>query len=319
MTKGFKKLLSLGMLASLMLTLTACSTSKTTKPTHKAATSACLISSTTANPGSADRELAADLVEAQVVYGLKVREVLIPNVVNISNRLLTELQAGCVLLVSGNTAYLDSLSSFARIHSKIMVLFVGGQIAEADQTSNFRWIADDPNLGAKLAGFAAVEKGHDITLLYTANFAGITSMQAAFMKGVKAGEQVFEAVKITVHKVNSKGQFKSLAASIPRPGTLVALVNPTYLTAIADYSQLDVIGADLQLGGTLDKYDAQVFASIERKTSTYVLRAVSSLLARKVNSDPKYRVLGGVNELRVTAGLSDRLLAYKNQLLNVTP
>ncbi len=319
MTKSTKRFIALGLIASLSLFLSSCATNKPFKPPHKAATSACLISSKTASPGSPDKQLAADLVEAQVLYGIKVREVLIPAGANLKSRLLTELQAGCVLLVSGNTGYLDALSSFARIHSKIMVLFVGGQIAEADQPSNLRWVADNPNLAAKLAGFAAVEKGHDITLLYTDKYASLNSFINAFMQGVKASEQVNASVQVSIQKVSSKSAFKNEVGMLSRPATLVALVDSSYLMSIDDYTGLEVIGADTQLGQTLVKYDTQVFASTERKTSNYVLSAVASLLARKVSSDPKYRVSGGVNELRVTGTFSDQLQGYLNKLTNITP
>jgi len=319
MTKSTKRIIALGLLASLALSLSACSTTKTIKPTHKAATSACLISSKTSAPGSPDRQLAADLVEAQVIYGIKVREVQMPAGANLNSRLLTELQAGCVLLVSGNTGYLDALSSFARIHSKIMVLFVGGQIAEADQPANLRWVSDNPNLAARLAGFAAAEKGHDITLLYTGQYASVSSFLTAFSQGVSASEELNGQVKVNVQKVSSKSDFKQQVSKIARPGTLVALVDSSYLKSLDDFTGLEVIGADLQLGQTIVQYDSQVFASVERKTSKYVLSAVASLLARKVSSDPKYRVSGGVNELRVTGTLSDQLQAYLNKLANITP
>jgi hypothetical protein len=96
------------------------------------------------------------------------------------------------------------------------------------------------------------------------------------------------------------------------------LVDSSYLKSLDDFTGLEVIGADIQLGQTQVQYDPQVFASVERKTSNYVLSAVASLLARKVSSDPKYRVSGGVNELRVTGTFSDQLQAYLNKLANIT-
>jgi len=319
MTKSTKRFIALGLLASLAISLSACSTTKTFKPPHKAATAACLITSKTDMPGSPTRQLAADLVEAQVVYGIKVREVAIPAGANVDARLLTELQGGCVLLVSSNQNYLGSLTRFAQLHSKIMVLFVGGQLSEGAQPSNFRWVADNPALSARLAGFASVEKGDDVTVLYSENYFQATSFISSFRVGVAAGEQVYDQVHISYMKVTSKADFLSAVGKLAKPSTVVALVPAGFLKAVPDFTGLELVGSDLQLGDTLAKYDPQIFASVERKTTNYVLSAVSSLLARKVSSDPKYRVLGGLNELSFTGTPSDQFLKYLSQLTNITP
>jgi len=316
MTKGFKRILSFGLLTSLVISLSACSSNKVIKPTHKAATSACLITSTTATPGSPDMQLAADLVEAQVVYGIKVRDAQIASGSNVPSRLLTELQKGCVLLVSSNTAFLPSLVRFATNHTKIMVLFVGGELKAIDQPANFRWVSDNPAISAKLAGFAAVEKGQDITVLYSKNYVGFDTFKTAFMSGVRSAQQFYSQVKVSVHQVNSKRDFKAQLSKLERPQTVVALVSSGTLTSIEDYTNLDVIGSDLQFGQTLVKYDPQIFAAIERNTKIYVLRAVSSLLARKVASSPKYRVADSSNELRFALSPTDEYLKFA---ANVTP
>ena len=317
MTKGFQRISSAILVSVLAFSLSACAPKKSTAPTHKAATSACLVRAKSSALGSADSQLAADLVEAQVIYGIKVREVLISNDSNLGSSLLRELQSGCVLMVSSNTRYLTSLAQFAKAHTKTMVLFVGGKLTEAEQPSNFRWIQDQPNLSAELAGYAAAERGQDIHILYSSNFQSFPAFQKAFEIGVRA--QGNQSIQVTSQKVSSLADFKAQVAKLEMPSTLVALVHSGYLTADIDFSSLDVLGMDLQLGQTSAKLPKQVFASIERNTSDYVLKAVASLLSREVTSDPKYRVLAAINELRTKATKSDGLLAFEQETLNITP
>ena len=71
--------------------------------------------------------------------------------------------------------------------------------------------------------------------------------------------------------------------------------------------------------------DSRVIASVERNTSSVVLRALSSLLAREVTSNPKYRVsqtlklnlivLKTLDAGAFDGALTERLNSYKQVLV----
>jgi basic membrane lipoprotein Med (substrate-binding protein (PBP1-ABC) superfamily) len=283
-------------ISTLLISLSACASTKTETPDHKAKTTACLIRSVNQVPGTPDKQLAADLVEAQVTFGLAVREVQIPSgVVNISVRLLTALQSGCVLMVSANTDYLDDLASFARLHSKMMVLFVGGSIASVDQPANFRWIADDALSGAKLAGFASAGKSTDdkVRLFIQPSYFQAKSIEEAFSKGVTDYNRVANSnVALVVYRATNAKALSSVLKKIEPTSVFAIFAGKSVWQGLTSFESTGpmVFASDIQFGNTQKLRDSRVIASVERDTSKALLRAVSSLLDRKVSSAPKYRV-----------------------------
>jgi len=319
-------------ISALLISLSACVSTKTETPNHKAKTTACLIRSVSQVPGTPEKQLAADLVEAQVVYGLAVREVQIPNgVVNISVRLLTALQSGCVLMVSSNTAYLNDLATFARLHSKMMVLFVGGSIASVDQPANFRWVSDDQLSGAKLAGFAAagIAKDDKVRLFIQPSYYQAKSLQEGFRAGVAEYNKISERnVALVIYKVKTAKDLTA-ALGLVEPDSVIALLAGKTIwqgLASSESAGLIVFAADIQFGNTQKVRDPRIIASLERDTSKVLLREVSSLLERKIISNPKYRVSQTLKSNLIVlrtldAGvfdgqLTERLDAYKKALIS---
>jgi len=316
---------------SLLLALTGCVGSKPETPDHKAKTTACLIRSSVQVPGSPEKQLAADLVEAQVVYGLAVREVEIPaGVTNISSRLLTALQSGCVLMVSADTDYLNDLASFARLHSKMMVLFFGGTIASVDQPANFRWVADDALSGAKLAGFAAAGKSTDekVRLFIQPNYFQAKEIEAAFREGVAYFNRVANTrVSLVVFKTSSAKELKDVLLKIDAESVIAIFAGKSVWQGLTSFDSTGpiVFAADIQFGDTEKVRDPRVVASLERDTTLPVLRAVNSLLDRKVTSNPKYRVsqtlklnlivLRTLDTGVFDGPLTERLASYKQSLI----
>jgi basic membrane lipoprotein Med (substrate-binding protein (PBP1-ABC) superfamily) len=319
-------------LTALLVSLTACVSSKPEAPNHKAKTTACLVRSANQTPGTPEKQLAADLVEAQVTYGLAVRELVIPaGAASISARLLTALQSGCVLMVSANTDYLNDLATFARLHSKMMVLFVGGKITSVDQPKNFRWIADDQLSGAKLAGFAAagVAKGGQVVLFIQPNYFQAKSVEAAFRKGVTDYRNISGSdVSLTVLKVAKAKEINSALQEMDPNSVVAVFAGKSVWQGLTSFDSTGpiVFAADIQFGNTPKVRDARIIASLERDTSKVVLRAVSSLLDRKVSSDPKYRVSQTLKlnliVLRILdtgvfdGQLTERLDTYKKALIS---
>lgn len=301
--------------------LTGCVAKPNEESTHKAKTSGCLITSASELPGTPDRQLAADLVEAQVVYGLKVREVTISSGENLMPRLLKELQAGCVFMVASNPKYLDSLASFARLHPKMLVLFFGSQIAIEDQPTNFRWLADDISSAAKLAGFAASELSDSVTLYLQPKYWLVKEMEAGFRAGVKEYSRISgRSTAITVRKINTANELKAKLQEVVEPSVITLFASRSIWDGIEDYSNLTVIGSNLQLGKTLRKIDAKVVGSVERNSRLVVLRAVASLLARKFNTDPVYRIPNalekGLVQYRTAEPASTELAEYRQRLIS---
>ncbi|NBQ92645.1 MAG: hypothetical protein EBT82_00995 [Micrococcales bacterium] len=304
----------------LVLALTSCTVAKGPQANHKPATSACLISSQESLPGSPDRQLGVDLVEAQVVYGIRVKEVVIPKYADKMSKLLSSLQSGCVLMVSSDDSLLNSLSSFARLHSKMMVLFVGGNIAAADQPANLRWVADDVTSGAKLAGFAAASLGSEVNLLVQKNYFQSAAIQAGFRSGVDDFNSLnSESVKLNVTVLNSKKELTQKLQLLVEPSVVALFAGNSYWSSIGPVKH-QLLGADLQFGQTRKLANPQLVGSLERNTSAEVLRAVSSLLARKIASSPSYRktecLKAGRILLRLNDGLATGLADYRSQLLN---
>jgi len=314
----------LGFLGSLLLlgSMAACTTNTATEPTHKAATSICLIKSTSTVPGSANRELAQSAVQAQVVFGVRAREVVIKDNESVSLRLLRALQAGCVLMVSGERKYLDELVTFAKGHTKMLVVFVGGQLALVDQPSNFRWFKDDPAAGAKLAGFRAGELGETVSLIVQNGYFQAKAITEAFREGVQEYERVSgQTVTLNVSSIGSVAEFRTNLEVQPQPEVVALFAGPTIWKSVADYPEITFLGADLQFGQTVTELPDNVVASLERGTTIHILRAVSALLDSDVNSTPPIRsekTLGdALFEVRSLTDPSDNFTAYLQSLIEL--
>ena len=275
--------------------LSACAPAEEVKPDVKAKTSACLIRSSTIVPGTPEKQLAADLVEARIVYGLGVREVKIDDSKEqVPSRLLEALQSGCVLMISANTNYMEDLAKFASEHSKMMVLFVGGSISANEQPANFRWVADDPVNGARLAGFFAAGKSKTakVHLFRQPGYAEFTQLRTAFINGVNDFDLISgtttDAVFITTE---SSETLATNLAKLDSNGVAVIFGGKSIWKGVeedpADGPYL--IGADLQLGDTNLAFGSRVQVSVERNTSKFVLNAVAALVNREFAADPLYR------------------------------
>jgi hypothetical protein len=323
-----------GIIAVLSLVLSSCSSPVIPEPDHKAKTTACLIRSNTVVPGTPENQLAADLVEAKIVYGLAAREVKIDDSSDqVPKRLLGALQAGCVLMVSANTNYLADLSQFAREHPRMIVLFVGGEISSKSQPANFRWVADDIKGIARMAGFFAAGKSTTgkVHLFVQPIYSQAKQIRRSFTLGVKDFDAIADTKTETVFVGTASS--KSFASNL-------ALLDPTDVVAVfagksiwqtvgsAEGKFPFIIGADLQVGDTSSPIDLQVGASAERSTARHVFRAASALLDREFASDPLYRKPGALEfntvQLRLTdaqsagVALLESLEAYRQELISST-
>jgi basic membrane lipoprotein Med (substrate-binding protein (PBP1-ABC) superfamily) len=318
-------------LTSLVIGLSACAPAPVEEPDHKARTTACLIRSSSVVPGTPENQLAADLVEAKVVYGLAVREVKIDdNTEDVPTRLLQALQAGCVLMVSANSSYLSDLAEFAVAHPRMIVLFVGDNIASSSQPANFRWVADDIQSGSRLAGYFAASKSTtgSVYLFVQPTFASAQGIRTSFIQGVNdfvtaSGSKVQTVYIRTPNSKTLKTKLDGL-----EPVEVASIFAGKSIWQSIDPEQPGgpfLIGADLQLGNTVSALESRVQVSVERNTSKYVLNAVSSLLDREFTSQPLYRKPGALKfnsvELRITqpdsidGDLLESLNAYRQELI----
>ena len=319
MTNRFTRLAAALVSSTLLVSLAACTTTKENKPTYKKATSTCLIKSDKDTPGSPSAELAANLVEAQVVFGVRARVVEIKDNESVSIRLLRALQAGCVLMASAETRYLDALATFARGHSKMMVFFVGGQLAEVDQPANLRWFKDDLTLAARLAGFHAAELGSTISLFIQPSFHKANSMSAAVAEGIREYERVTGQDRtLTTQQVSRVADLEANLQLQPQPEVVILLAGESFWKVIPNYPELKVIGADLQFGQSANPSSENVLGSIERGTSIHLLRTVSALLNRDFANTPPIRseksITDGLVQFRFLTEPSDLYTSYLQQL-----
>ena len=327
---GKKVVVSSLTLVTLLLSLSACASPKTEEPDHKEKTTACLISAAESPPGSPERQLATDLVQAEVVFGLAIKEVKIEESSEyVEAKLLAALQAGCVLMVSSNLEFLDELSDFAKLHKNMIVLFVGGTVDKVNQPANLRWVADDFISPAALAGFFAAGKAPNskVRLLIQPTFFQAAEIKKSFREGVAQFNQVSEATNsLFVYEVRTPQELRSqlLAFSEDEAVAIFAGKNLWQGVKESDGPGPILIGADLQLGDTVAKIDPRVVASVERNTSLVVLKAVASLLDRKFSTDTQYRVPRALKsklvELRTldsgvfTGNLAELLADYQDVL-----
>ena len=327
--KKIRNLVAVTLLTGLVLGLGACSAQETPEPDHKAKTTACLIRSSTFIPGTPEKQLAADLVEAKIVYGLAVREVKIEaGSTQVSSRLLEALQAGCVLMVSAETEYMSALAQFAEGHPNMMVLFVGGEINRIDQPANFRWVADDIQAAARLAGYFAALKSDNgrMNLYIQKNYFESKSIKDSFLEGINdAYLELGLAPKI--FEITSTAKLTELVSLGVNDVVVVFGGRSVWQSLPLDQAEgAFLIGADLQLGDTEMSFDSKVQVSVERNTSKYVLNAVSSLLDRKFDSEPLYRKPGALKfntvELRISqpdsidGALLEALNTYEQELIS---
>jgi basic membrane lipoprotein Med (substrate-binding protein (PBP1-ABC) superfamily) len=298
------------LLIGVTLGVSACAPAAVEKPDVKIKTSACLIRSSTIVPGTPEKQLAADLVEARIVYGLGVREVKIDQSTElIPARLLQALQAGCVLMVSANPNYLDEFVKFASEHSKMMVLFVGSNISVNAQPANFRWVADDALSGARLAGFFAAgkSKAQRVHLFIQPVYSQATKLQTSFIRGVKDFDEIAETTTETVFIRTASSKTLSAKLATLDSTDVAAIFGGKSIWQSVEAEVADgpyLIGADLQLGDTELPFGSRVLVSVERNTSKYVFNAVASLMDRKFAAEPLYRKPGALKfntvELRVS-------------------
>lgn len=320
MRKSFTKIFGLVASASLLFSITACTNSNSFKPTHKARTSICLIKSQTDSPGSANKQLAVSMVEAQVVFGVRARVVEITANESVSNRLLEALQSGCVLMVSAQKEYLQQLAVFARGHSRMMVLFFGGEIAAVDQPNNFRWIRDDLTPAAKLAGFYIAEQNQPLTILIQNGYQNSSAIISSVREGVAAfRRQGGELIDISVVRFSSREDLaKNLQAKV-QPLTVLLIAGSTYWSTAKYFPDILFIGADLQFGQSAKPLPNNVQGSIERGSGNQLLKAVAALLARDFSNSPPIRrdqtLKDALAEFRVADSYSTELQNYLDELL----
>ena len=325
-----RTIVSAMLVTSIAIGVSSCAPAAAPEPDHKAKTTACLIRSSTVVPGTPENQLAADLVEAKIVYGLAAREVKIdPATEQVPARLLQALQAGCVLMVSANTEYISDLAQFALDHPRMMVLFVGGNISVSNQPANFRWAADDALGGARLAGFFAAGKSTsgEVHLFIQPVYAQSSSIRTAFIQGVEDFNKVAQTSTKTVFVRTPTSKVLTSELQNLDSTDVAVIYGGKSVWQSLDAEQVDgpyLIGADLQLGDATLESESRVQASVERNTGKYVFNAVASLLDRKFASDPIYRKPGALKfktvELRLSqpdsidGDLLERLSAYEQEL-----
>jgi hypothetical protein len=317
------------LVSSIAIGVSSCAPAVVPETDHKAKTTACLIRSSSVVPGTPEKQLAADLVEAKIVYGLAAREVKIDQrTEQVPARLLQALQAGCVLMVSANTDYIADLAQFAKEHPRMMVLFVGGNISASDQPANFRWVADDIQAAARMAGYFAARKSDNfarVNLFVQGNYFQSKSIEDSFGRGVYDA-YLDSGIAAKVFSITSKEKLSDLVSFGTNEVVVVFAGKSIWQSLPLDKSEgAFLIGADLQLGDTTLEFESKVQASVERNTSKYVFNAVASLLDRQFAADPLYRKPGALKfktvELRLTqpesldGDLLEALAAYEQELI----
>jgi len=282
-------------LIGIVVGVSSCAPAEVVKPEVKAKTSACLIRSSTIVPGTPEKQLAADLVEAKIFYGLGVREVkIVDDSEQVPARLLESLQDGCVLIVSANPNYIFDLAQFASNHPRMIVLFVGGEISAADQPANFRWVADDALSGARLAGFFAAGKSTSgqVHLFIQPAYAQRSPIRSSFIRGVKDYDKASGSKTQTVFISTPTSRVLTSKLDSLDPADVAVVFGAKSIWQSLDPEGVGgpfLIGADLQLDESALPFGSRVQVSLERNTSKYVLNAVAALLDRKFSSEPVYR------------------------------
>ncbi len=276
----------------LVAALTGCSSSANETPTHKAKTSSCLVSYSSDVSGSPVKQLANDLVEAKVLYGLNVKEVEVPNnsgSAEIQSLLFASLKGGCVYYLSAEDRLNTEVSLFAAKHQYIVALTVGGY-SPANQPANVRWVADDLKSGAALAGFAAAAKATNgrVLLIIQDGYFNSVELNKSFRSGVSAfNEKADAAVTVTKLNVTDAEALKQRLAKVDGEVVLALFADSSIWKRLDLSSRTGaVIGSDLQLGHTLETVDKAVVASVERNYNSLVLRVAKDVLDKNFALDP---------------------------------
>ena len=276
----------------LLASLAGCSSGNNEPQTHKSKTSSCLVTSSSDIAGSPVKQLANDLVEAKVAYGLNAKEVVVPvgsSSSEIQSLLFTSLQGGCVFFLSAEDTLNTEVSNFAAKHKYVVALTVGG-FSPANQSPNVRWVADDLKSGAALAGFAAAAKSTNdrVLLVIQDDYFNSVELNKAFRAGVSAFNEN-AAASVTVTKLN----FTDANALQQRLAKVDGAVVLALFADSAIWKKLDlssrtaaVIGSDLQLGSTLDTVNKGVVASVERNYNSLVLKVARDVLDKNFALDP---------------------------------
>lgn len=276
----------------LVASLTGCSSSTNETPTHKAKTSSCLVSYSSDVSGSPVKQLANDLVEAKVVYGLNVKEVEVPNnsdSAEIQSLLFASLKGGCVYYLSAEDRLNTEVSLFAAKHQYIVALTVGGY-SPANQPANVRWVADDLKSGAALAGFASAAKATNgrVLLVIQDGYFNSVELNKSFRAGVTAyNEKADATVTVTKLNVSDAEALKQRLAKVDGEVVLALFADSSIWKKLDLSSRTGaVIGSDLQLGHTLETVDKAVVASVERNYNALVLRVAKDVLDKNFALDP---------------------------------
>jgi hypothetical protein len=276
----------------LVVSLSGCASSTNETPTHKAKTSSCLVTYKSDVPGSPVKQLANDLVEAKVVYGLNVKEVIVPNnsgSAEIQSLLFSSLQGGCAYFLSAEDRLNTEVSLFAAKHQFMVALTVGGY-SPANQPANVRWVADDLKSGAALAGFAAAAKATNgrVLLVIQDGFFNSDELNKAFRAGVTTFNEK-AAAQVSVSKLNvSDGNALQQRLTKVDGEVVLALFADNSIWKKLDLSSRTgaVFGSDLQLGNSIGTVDRAVVASVERNYNALVLRVAKDVLDKNFALDP---------------------------------
>jgi len=309
--------------------LSACSSNKAEGPTHKAKTSACLVTTETSAAGSPEKQLAFDLVEAKVIYGLNAKEIRTPknsSDYQIDSLLLTSLRDGCLYFLATDQAIGNRVVNFASNHKYVVALIVGG-VAPQNQPANVRWIADDLASGAALAGFASAAKSttDNVRLLVQSGYFEESKVISSFSSGVKAfNVAAGKNVDLTVSKVTGPAEASIALQGVSDQAVLAVFAGKAIWEEVRKGNSKLLIGSDLQLGNTAT-VDPRVIASVERNFNALVLGTAKDLLDKNFKLDPvlaqKDALLNGVVLLRtkdetvLDGATMDLLNAYKAKLV----
>jgi len=324
------KSIKLLLIATLVIgSLTACTANKVEGPTHKARASACLIAPAVAVPGSPEKQLGYDLVEAKVVYGLNAKEVSVPKNSTdsqIDKLLFNSLKAGCVYFIATDSMISSRVTNFVGNHKFVVALIVGGDVP-ADQPASVRWIADDLASGATLAGFGAAAKAatDNLYLLVQDSYFEHDLVISSFTAGVKAyNEATKKNVELTVLKSSNGAELENVLNSLDPQVVLAVFAGKSIWQTVKKSGREFLVGSDLQLGNA-QEVDARVFASVERNFNLAVLNTAKDLIEKRFDLDPalseKNALVSGFIEFRprddavFDGTTTDLLTAYKAQLV----
>jgi hypothetical protein len=232
------------------------------------------------------------LVEAKVVYGLNVKEVVVPNnsgSEEIQSLLFSSLQGGCAYFLSAEDRLNTEVSLFAAKHQFMVALTVGGY-SPASQPVNVRWVADDLKSGAALAGFAAAAKATNgrVLLVIQDGYFNSDELNKAFRAGVGAfNEKTAAQVSVTKLSASDGNALQQRLTKVDRE-VVLALFADNSIWKKLDLSERTgaVFGSDLQLGNSIGTVDRAVVASVERNYNALVLRVAKDVLDKNFALDP---------------------------------